>query len=461
MSYREPGIRITQKKNTSYTGAVGSNLPVCLVGSGLTTLSKTYSIVKLNAAYSYITDDDGDYVSFSAIEKIGNTSGATDYNTGDHLTDYSKSTQVIGSDTVDVIAWTGGVDDNTPVTGDTFYATVTETPSDKHYELKSFASALEVIAEYGDDIVNDVINNISLAAQIAIENTSLVYTIKAKKAGSTITASEINVALEKAKVNSDLYRIIPVDGPKADVNLAVMQHVNLMSDPEEASERVTLVAAEHSSTTFEDVNTNVGGYAEAIADYRVGVVYPDKATRILSDGEVHQLGGAFIAVALATMKSALKPEEAYTGKNINNFISLIGVAMTRSQKNILVNKGVMLLTQEKSGYPITVRHGVTTDMSNIQMREFSITELGDYVPRIIRPALKSYIGKNITASLITQIKGSVESTLGTMIRAGNILDGSSVLSIEQDEDNPDTIYISIRVYVPYPCNYIDIVVLYE
>lgn len=462
MSYRQPGVKAIQEKNTSFVGTSAGYLPVAVVGSGRATLRRVYKVVKTADAYSAIKDSDGDYVKISSIIRIGNTINSTDYNITGHTSDYSKSTQTIDAKTVDVVLWEGGAGDATPATNSTFYVEIEETPADKHYELKIMSSKSQITAEYGPNVDDTgAINNIALAAEIVLQNTGMVYVRKAKKAGTDITALELQTAVDDLKGNSDVYRIICADAPKAALNNVILGHVRLMSDPEEQRERVSMFATEHSSASFSDVLTNVGGYAEALNEYRVAVVYPDKAKITLDDGNKYTVGGQFITAAIASLKASLKPEEALTGKQITNFEELVGISMTRTEKNLLAGKGVMLLTQEKASFPIEIRHGLSTDMSSIQMREMSITELADYMSRLIRPALKNYVGQNINASLLTRMDGSVTSVLNAALRAGHINAGSKVIEVVQLADSPDSVAVKVRIFVPYPCNYIDVTIAYD
>lgn len=459
--YKEAGVIINQRKNQSYTSGVGSYLPICVIGSGLSTIKKVFKVVKDSEAYSVIRDDSGNIVSFSSIIRIGNTEKATDYNVGTHMSDYSRSSQSINGVLVDVVLWGTDEGDLEPTIGNTFYAEVEVVPPTSHYDLKIMTSKKQVEDEYGLDVNSGTINNITLGALIALENTSMVYTLKVAKAGSTVTAAELQVGLDKLRGEKDAYRIMIADVSADDLNLAVVNHVRTMSDPTEGSERVTLLAKAQSASTASEVASLVGGYAAAIKDFRVAVVYPDRAKRKLSDGVEYLLTGQFVAIALASMKAAGRPEQAYTEKQILNFTELVGVKMTRAEKNLVAEQGVMILEQNRRGDPITVRHGISTDMSSIQMRELSVTELADYVSRVLRPVLSQYKGKNITRSLVTRIEGSVNSTLAELIKNGHILDESRVVSIQQLVESPDSIAIEILIKVPYPCNYITVIVSYD
>jgi hypothetical protein len=461
MSYREPGVIINQQKNVSLTSGVGSYLPICVIGGGALTIRKTFRLVKTVDAFTPIVDANGDYISFASIVRVGNTEKGIDYNTGTHLADYSRAAQEIAGQMVDVIKWATTGSPVVPSVGDTFYAEVEVSPGDAHFEMQIMTSKRQVIEEYGQDVVAGAINNISLAAQIALENTAMVYVKKVKKVGATPTPQELTLALEEIKGEKEPYRILLAESPSDELNLLIVNHIRQMSDPVEGGERVTILAKQHSSSNSTQVLANVGAYASALNEFRTAVIYPDKAKRTLSDGKVYTLTGQMIAIALASMKASGRPEQSYTAKQIMNFSELVGVKMTRAEKNLLAAKGVMILDQEKANFPVSVRHGVSTNMSNIQEREISVTELADYVVRVLRPVLTQYKGQNITKNLITMIEASVNSTIHDLVKRGHILDGSRIVTINQDPNQRDTIFVEVLVKVPYPCNYINVVVSYE
>jgi hypothetical protein len=132
--------------------------------------------------------------------------------------------------------------------------------------------------------------------------------------------------------------------------------------------------------------------------------------------------------------------------------------MRRTEKNKLAEKGVMVLEQEGGqGTPIAVRHGLTTDMSNLQSKEASVVEIGDYAAKFYRSGLKQYVGThNVTTDLITKVKGSTNTLTNVLIKKDIALVGSKILQLYQDADNPDTLILKISLKVPYPCNTIEI-----
>ena len=162
----------------------------------------------------------------------------------------------------------------------------------------------------------------------------------------------------------------------------------------------------------------------------------------------------FLCAGYAGAENTLKPQDSRTRMKITGFFELQGIKLKRTEMNSLATYGVTILTQITRGTDIIVRHGLTTDMSSVQTRETSIQDIVDYCSKEYRAACELYIGKyNITADLIQRISGTLNSVTATLKTDGIIL-GATIMNLAQDFDNPDSLIISMKINVPYPCNYI-------
>jgi hypothetical protein len=244
-----------------------------------------------------------------------------------------------------------------------------------------------------------------------------------------------------------------------DVNMLVYNHVLAMSTPDEGKERKAILGAIHNSTTFQDLLTNMGDFTTGYANDRIMTVYPDVASRTLSDGNVYDLSAPYIAAAIAGKKASMGVQNSLTRTQIAGFIELKGIKMLRTQMNLLAEKGVMILEQKSGvGSPFTIRHQLTTDMTDVQTREDSIGCVRDYVSKYMRTGMQTYIGKyNITQEVISRMKGTANTLIDTLKSSGIITEGN-IVSLRQDTNNPDTIIMEIAIKPPYPCNYIYITI---
>jgi hypothetical protein len=463
MPYKEPGVYL-QVKNNPRGAITPGPLPMIplIIGSGAKKLTKIVSITRASAGQV----DTFPVESVASITRIGMLkTGASDWvETTDPL-DPQDYAFVADSNEIE---WEAGAG---PDAGEMYYATIVYNIESTQYEPTLCGYVSEIEGKYGPDVQENETGTpicpVSLAAQMVLENGSpSVYVQQVECVGSTPTAAEYQAALDTyTKFMPGVWRIIAAD-QSADVQAVVKGHIALMSTYEERAWRcgafgkVYTVAAP-AATAFADVLTQIGGFAEGFVDKRISVIYPDRATRVLSDGSTRELSAPYLLAALAGRQWALPTERSLTRQNVFGFYQLVGVKMTRTQMNSLAAKGVTLLTQDTPGAPIIVRHSLSTDMSSTQSREPSILAIQDYCSKSFKEVCEQYIGKhNITPEVINMIKGSLDADISRMIGLGKILSGT-VTSIEQDVDNPDTVLVSVSVLPPYPCNYIDIVVVLE
>lgn len=261
------------------------------------------------------------------------------------------------------------------------------------------------------------------------------------------------------------YRIVPMDLDNNITN-SLINHVNQMSSPEEKCERRLFAGCQDNGqvTTFSDLQRVVGEFAKNIRNERVGIVSTYDVTIVLPDGSVINPpdGGSapYICAALAGAEASLPVYQSLTRASIAGFERITDrVNLLRSQKNMLAEYGLILLEQPGgAGSPITIRHGLTTNMDTIQTRENSITTIKDYTGKLLRSALDKYVGKeNITFESLVRMRATVDSVLDSLIHSKIIVAGE-VESLQQVESSPDSVILSVKILPPYPCNYINVTV---
>jgi len=456
MSYREPGVYLSVVNSASGTSSGVQMLP-CIIGPGPKLIQYTDTIVRGSTTRDILSN-----TTPTVISKIASYSGgpAAFVLTTDYTLTYDSVDATIG-----YVTWVVG---NGPAIGDSYYVTYICSPPSSQYDLNVFYSKEAVITAYGDDIrtleVNTPVNYLSMAGQLAFDNgATSVMMCQVKCTAEVPTKTEFQVGLDKMALNENVWRIVPAVISE-DIEAAVAQHVTTCSSYEERKERTAFFTVPYTAsrlaptayTGTTGVLTVVGGYAAAISDKRKTICYPDTATRTFSDGVVRTVGGEMIMAAIAGAESAQSLAKSRTRMTITGFLKLGGVSMKRVQMNDLANCGVTILTQAISGGDITIRHGITTDVSTTQTRELSIMAISDYCAKSFRNCCEMYIGKYaITNEVLAMVKGTIESKISTLVKASVLISGT-VSSIVQDSDDEDTIAATVVVYVPYPCNYIDI-----
>jgi len=188
---------------------------------------------------------------------------------------------------------------------------------------------------------------------------------------------------------------------------------------------------------------------------RVLMVAPENVGASI-DAVEQLIPGYYVCAALSGMTGQLAPQQGFTNFPITGFTRVSGSndAFSRKQMNVGAAGGTWWVVQEVAGAPLTTRHQVTTDLTSIETREYSITKVVDFCAKFMRGGLRNFIGKfNITTSFLDSLSTVVQGQLSFLTESGVLL-GGDLNNIIQDENAPDTVLIDVTLDVPYPCNYI-------
>ena len=143
--------------------------------------------------------------------------------------------------------------------------------------------------------------------------------------------------------------------------------------------------------------------------------------------------------------------EPLTNKAIVGFDTIDGDNLTNIEKNRLASAGVCVI--HRIGLSHVVRHALTTDFSNVNTREQSITKITDFTAQSVRAACEVYIGKKMIAEKPIWVQGTVGGVL-TMLISEQILTGGGNINVLIDPNSPDTLHVSFNIAPVYPLNYI-------
>lgn len=454
MSYKEPGVYLNAVASQTGNEAGVQMLP-CIIGPGANIFQTSEALVR-----GATTRDVLSTAAVSAIVKIADYSGGPAAYIA--TTDYSLTTE----EGICYVTW---VTDKGPAAGNSYYVTLNYAPEESQYDLNVVYSKETLISMYGDQYreyeSETPINYLSLAGQLMFDNgASKILVCQIEAVGETPTKAEFQVGLDKLALDERVWRIVPTH-VTADIIAALKQHVTTCSAYEERKERRAILTVPYNGTTLiaptafsgtGGVLSVVGGYATNLGYEREVLLYPDTATMTMVDDSRVTVSGQMLAAAFAGAEASSKPAKSRTRMAVTGLYKLGGVKMTRSEMNALAPTGVTVLTQTVIGGDLTVRHGVTTDFTSTETREISIGAISDCCAKNFRNCCDQYIGKyNIDNETLTMVKGTLESKISTLVKDGTIISGK-VVTVVQDADNPDMIAVAVRVYVPYPCNYIDI-----
>ena len=191
----------------------------------------------------------------------------------------------------------------------------------------------------------------------------------------------------------------------------------------------------------------------------IQIEYTDKTGVIARDRDVI-VPMYYGCAVFAGMASAMPPQQPMTNMPIPGIARIFhsNKYFTPDQMNTIAEGGNNLLVQTTYTSLPYSRHQLMTDMTSLITREFSIIKLVDFCAKYIRNCLRPYIGNhNITTEFLTQLRGITESIIRALVQSNVLLNQTRLLSLYQDKDAPDTVVIEIQLDVPYPCNFIHVI----
>ena len=194
---------------------------------------------------------------------------------------------------------------------------------------------------------------------------------------------------------------------------------------------------------------------QSYGNRRVIMVAPERVGASI-DGVEQLIKGYYLCSAISGMTGQLAPSQGFTNFPITGFTRVKGSndVFSKSQLQVGSAGGTWWVVQEVAGAPLTTFHQLTTDLSSIETREYSITKVVDFTAKFMRSGLRNFIGKfNITQPFLDTLSTVVQGQLSFLTESGVII-GGDLNNIVQDEDAPDTVLIDVTLDVPYPANYI-------
>jgi hypothetical protein len=200
-----------------------------------------------------------------------------------------------------------------------------------------------------------------------------------------------------------------------------------------------------------------GEIAIGYRDRRVLATAPAQAKATI-DGLETLVEGYYLACALAGKTSSKLPQEPLTESTLVGFTGVVGSQdrYSEAQLKILSGSGLWVFYQEADGQPVRTRHQLSTDMSSVEKREFSITTALDFAAKLIRASLRNFIGRfNITTTVQDAITTTMQGLRNFLLRLG-VFESFEIDAIRQNSTDPTRLEIDCTVGVFYPLNYIQV-----
>lgn len=336
--------------------------------------------------------------------------------------------------------------------GDTVQLSYQYTDPD-YFEVYALYDYDDVRDFYGEpfDSAGNIQSELSLAAKFAfINGASTVLTCAVDPEDpDTVTMADYADALDKFRDEELIAIIVPATGATA-IQTLVQQHVQAQSNNK--YERRAIVGMDGSVTPV--LSSQRIANAQAIFDQRVALVSPSSFQYYAP--ELNQpviLGGQYMAAALAGLSSSMNAAMPLTRKVVRGFV---GPAENQreGEKNLESSNGLMVIEKTRR-QQVQVRHGVTTNPTDLLTREWSIIGQQDVMVYRIRDYLDAdgLIGMPIYDSTLIQVKASAEAALQSLLR-DEIIRNYQGLKVRQIATLPDVLEIRYEWLPAYPLNYI-------
>lgn len=203
------------------------------------------------------------------------------------------------------------------------------------------------------------------------------------------------------------------------------------------------------------IAATVAARSASVKNRRALTVFPDTVVALV-EGSTQQIPSYYYGACITGMTAANPPQQGFTNLPATGFTGVKGSNDTFStqQLNIMAGGGTYILIQDVVGGPVICRHQLTTDLTSVETREFSITKVVDFVAKFMRTGLRNYIGTfNITQPFLDMLSTVIQGQL-VFLEDGGVILGGDINNLIQDKNNPDTVIVDVTLSVPFPCNYI-------
>ena len=321
-----------------------------------------------------------------------------------------------------------------PTVGDVYYATYVYTK--ESFNTAYFTKMASIEQAYGS-ISSD--NPVTLAAFLCSLNGAVLMGIKQvpKASGSNLASlTDYKAAItslegvQPGQINPDI--IIPLRGDSTDLYSILKKSNEIQSSIRYKSERTSIVGMSSGSDP-----KAVQALAQTLGSDRMRVVYPDTAIIRLTDAfnktTEEVVDGTMLAAALAGSVVSPNVDVAtpWTGKNLVGFVQL-GRLLDAVEMNQTAQRGVTVI-EERPPF-MRVRHGLTTDMSNILRKTPTVRMIADEVQRQSRNTLANFIGVKFLPGILSQVEGRLAMMLKALVTQQIIAAYSGVKAVVSADD---------------------------
>lgn len=312
----------------------------------------------------------------------------------------------------------------------------------------------DVRSAYGEPfnkVTGQVQSELTLGAKFAFLNGAfqvICVAVDAEIPGSP-TSDEYVAALTKLEDQALVSVVVPCTG-LYELHQEVSNHI--VAQSANRFERRAILGRD--STVASIASSQRITNAQELNSQRILLVSPDKFTYYSPElNNAIDLGGQFMAASLAGQTVRRSAAQPLTHKSIVGWKD-VAITQTEGEKNLETQNGLCVIEKTRRQI-IRVRHGVTTEPTDLLTREWSIIGQQDAMTYRVRDYLENanLIGQPIYPFTLVNVKASAEAALQSLIRDGLLVDYVG-LKVRQLLTNPDVIEVSYSWLPAFPLNYI-------
>lgn len=194
--------------------------------------------------------------------------------------------------------------------------------------------------------------------------------------------------------------------------------------------------------------------ASGFKESRVILGAPEQV-EIIDSGLQMAVPSFYAACVEAGKKAELLPNVGFTNTSVPGIVRVKKSQdyFSAKQMNIAAGGGIWWWTQKKPTSPVTCRHQLTTDVTTIESREWSIQTPLDYLAKVVRMAIRPLLGiYNINEDLLRLVDASLDGIRYELVDNKKVFGSLEFGSLEPSEIYPDTLEVPATVGMFYPFN---------
>ena len=340
-----------------------------------------------------------------------------------------------------------------PAIGDVYYASYVYQKQD--FTTAFFTKMSSVEAAYGP-IHPD--SPLTLAAYLAIVNGAVLVGLKqVPRAENSIYADTNTYVSAITELEGVLpghiqpNMITPLRGDSTQMFQLLKRSNDIQSSIRYRSERTSIIGMSAGST-----EAQAGVLAQTLGNDRMRLVYPDMALIDIegTNGVTKEylIDGPMLAAML--VGSVVSPNvDVATPWTRRKLIGPTQLArqLDAVQQNLLAVKGITVL-EDKPPF-IRVRHGLTTDLTNILTKTPTVRLIADHVQQQSRDTLDQFIGIKFLPGILSQVEGRLARMMQGLVKQ-EIIATYTGLKANVDPEDPTVANVEAYYQPVFPLLYI-------